>query len=791
MSAEKPEDPQKKKRREAAAQAFAHYDNDRFVEATSSLNTLSSQITVEKDAIALEHNSIITSFSSNPKSNENVHNTLRNLQRIRARAIEHRAGKSVVSNGQTDGSTTNNEGSESTSGGNDGESSATPTDATAATSTAPSPDDIDAELAADPQMSTILFNEAVLCCSLGQFRSALVRLEALFQNLMLLDDWLAVRTCYLLLDIYIHVHRGLEANSEALKHLEKSSAKIFEALEQRATSNDEDGNSNGNNNGASSGVSNDENEPSNLKSIPDLKFHLKLYRAKLQLMTSNSKNAKKEIKAALDIYNKDIKNDKTGMSAVAKKTSTPALYLKANLEYVRENFKKSVKLLNAALSNKSLHEAMYMNNMGCVNFQSQRYAVSSMYFSRALTLINSSNDSSGSKKSGGGSSSGGVGGGGSGSGGGSSSSSSGGGSSSSSSSTGNNKTNSPPTTSINQCEVLFNIGLQMLMCDNDLETAFQCFHRSAEELHMRPRVWMRMAECCVAQHEKCLKLKKEKRMENGRHPSTLSAATQYTTAFQNDLVTSIVHSRRVMLPVDDTSSNDGIPSKLVYNKGTKDVSMSMSYAIMCLRNVLYLTKDRSTPKSDTTTTATTTNTTTTSSTTSSAASPLTEKELVRHAALASLSYCSLCQNHPISALDYARRLLTYPCSKGNQYLSHMYAAEALCTMNRCEEALVHVNTAMSLMETDKLSSGETEVQEKGGLASSPASAKSRAALCINLASIRIQQNELDLAEKSLRQALLLSPTSTEALRGMIYLHLRQGQKGKAMQLLQERRPNIR
>ena len=179
-----------------------------------------------------------------------------------------------------------------------------------------------------------------------------------------------------------------------------------------------------------------------------------MYRAKLQLISSNATNAKKEIKAALDIYNKDIKNDKTGTSAVSKRGTTPALFLKANLEYVRENFKKAVKLLNAALSNKTLEESTYMNNMGCINFQSQRYSVSSLYFSRALTLIDTEVNN--------------------------------------------------VSTGINRSEVLYNIGLQMLLCGKDVGTAFQCFHQSSTELHMRPRVWMRMAECCVAENERLL-----------------------------------------------------------------------------------------------------------------------------------------------------------------------------------------------------------------------------------------------------------------------------------------------
>ena len=176
-----------------------------------------------------------------------------------------------------------------------------------------------------------------------------------------------------------------------------------------------------------------------------------------------------------------------------------------------------------------------------------------------------------------------------------------------------------------------------------------------------------------------------------------------------------------------------------------------------------------------------------------------EKDAVRHAALVSLSYCSLCQNHPISALDYANRLLSLSpsCSEGHRYLGHTYAAEALCTMNRCDEALVHMTTSMGVTELRAQQTGTKQQtankgnKNKGGVASSPSSVEARAALCVNLASIRLQQNELDLAEKSLRKALALAPSSSDALRGMVYLHLRQGKSSSAMQLLQERRPTIR
>jgi len=249
------EDPAKKKQNLLlSTQALTHYENSKFSDTKSSLNTLSSQVTNVKDLIAFEHNTIVTTFSASPCSDATVRDTLRNLQRVRQRAVEHRAGKSSVAAGHvnedgtsnpTEGKTNNNTNSNNNNNNNNNTSSTTTTTAAttgaaasaSATSTT-SPDSIDPEMAADPQLSTMLFNEAALCCSLGKFRSALSRLDALFQNVMLLDDWLAVRTCYLLLDVYIHVHRGLDANSEALKHLDSCGAKVLDALEQRTTPNE-------------------------------------------------------------------------------------------------------------------------------------------------------------------------------------------------------------------------------------------------------------------------------------------------------------------------------------------------------------------------------------------------------------------------------------------------------------------------------------------------------------------------------------------------------------------------
>ena len=40
-------------------------------------------------------------------------------------------------------------------------------------------------------------------------------------------------------------------------------------------------------------------------------------------------------------------------------------------------------------------------------------------------------------------------------------------------------------------------GLQLLLTGN-AELAFQCFHEAALSYYRKPKLWLRMAECCIA-----------------------------------------------------------------------------------------------------------------------------------------------------------------------------------------------------------------------------------------------------------------------------------------------------
>ena len=52
---------------------------------------------------------------------------------------------------------------------------------------------------------------------------------------------------------------------------------------------------------------------------------------------------------------------------------------------------------------------------------------------------------------------------------------------------------------VNAMGVIYNAGLACLYADNPYG-AFQCFEKTVPELHARPILWLRMAECCIRHH---------------------------------------------------------------------------------------------------------------------------------------------------------------------------------------------------------------------------------------------------------------------------------------------------
>ena len=171
--------------------------------------------------------------------------------------------------------------------------------------------------------------------------------------------------------------------------------------------------------------------------------------------------------------------------------------------------------------------------------------------------------------------------------------------------------------------------------------------------------------------------------------------------------------------------------------------------------------------------------------------------------MVNISYCALCQNHPVRALEFAQRLLNSVKNSSvetatTSISAHMYE-RGICMMNNCAEALTHITKAAEVEENLKSSRVQSlpkrtikKIRQSRtpliGVAGEPQPEVYRLALCVNMATVRLQQGELELAEESLKKALSIRPSSKEALNTLLYLRLRQGATEKALQLMQERRP---
>ena len=291
--------------------------------------------------------------------------------------------------------------------------------------------------AGDVDVSLISYNTAVVLYQLKQFARCRSILEGMFGNIEPVDEFLAFKVCFLLLDVCLLLRQPDKA-MEVLAYLERS----YVAL----TKSDKTG---GGNEGGADGWPNKKStrHPPTDISAEEVRTAMNLYKAKLALMARSSKASKREIKTTL---NACVQN-------------TTGLFLKCNFEYTRQNYRKAIKLLSNSCQKNDADEnlaALYFNNMGCIHHLMRRHRAASFYLSRALhenaLLASTHSTEDGGPKL-------------------------------------------PVFSCDRACEIEFNRGLQMLF-NGRAERAFTCFLAAMPLLHRQPRLWLRLGESCVAVH---------------------------------------------------------------------------------------------------------------------------------------------------------------------------------------------------------------------------------------------------------------------------------------------------
>lgn len=593
----------------------------------------------------------------------------------------------------------------------------------------------------DVENSLLYYNQAIVHYHLRQYSEAIAIGEKLYQFLEPFEKF-AQAVCFLLVDLYL-----LTFQPEKALHL----LTVLDKLSVQG---------NNKNGKVESSTSNKDQKAEFAAMIEAAKSKMHQYKVRAYIQMKSSKACKREIKSVMNTAG----------------NSAPSLFLKSNFEYLRGNYRKAVKLLNSSniaehagpLKTGECVRCMFWNNLGCIHFAMGKHNLGIFYFKKALQ----ENDNTCAQLGAG------------------------------------SRGQSKKFTGIPMCallankryELLYNCGIQLLHIGRPL-AAFECLMEAVQVYHSNPRLWLRLAECCISankggseQESKGLPCKKgivQSVAGQGFHRKIILASpSNQNTAYSE--------GQSAAIPV-----------------------ASMEFAAICLRNALLLlpevqTADNKTENGSKTSGSQSGGTESGSDNSdpcsvkgpeadkflsAAPSSPLRKQEVenLRCSILACSAYVALALGDNLLALSHADKLLHQAKVSGSlKFLGHLYAAEALISLDRISDAIAHLNpenvvdVSMGVLtsEQDQGSDKGDEPVESSGkqpplcFPSSVTSARSM--MLFNLGSAYCLRSEYDKARKCLHQAASMVNTKEippEAILLGVYLELQNGNTQLALQII--------
>ncbi|KAL8126032.1 hypothetical protein AgCh_013358 [Apium graveolens] len=517
-------------------------------------------------------------------------------------------------------------------------------------------------------------------------------------------------------------------------------------------------------------------------SIPiiDLRLKLHLYKVRLLLLTRNLKTAKREVKMAMNI---------------ARGNNSMVLFLKSQLEYARGNHPKAVKLLMASSNRTEIGTSiLFYNNLGCIHYRLGKYQTSGIYFSKALST------SSVIRKE-----------------------------------KPQNQTHGSFSLD-KSLLVAYNCGMQYLAIGKPILAA-RCFYKASLVFYNRPLLWLRIAECCLMALEKGLldstgaasesseikvHVVGKGKWRNLIVEDGIPKNSQADFAGRRDLLLGydrqpklsmslarqcLLNALQLLNASESVHMSSGLPSDLAIEEETyskspyyKGVSGGDSEA----HNLAVATGQIANGEVKDQKSASTSNTTLWNSISDYEDICRKEIQKIRQSILADLAYVELELGNPLKALSTARSLLKVAeCSRIYIFLGNVYAAEALCLLNRLKEAAEHLLIYLSSGNNVELpfnqedcglwrveKTVDCEESNGGSVAASNASdegqvfalnpEEARGTLCANLSTMSAIQGDHEQADKFVKQALSTLPNNRRAILTAVYLDLMLGKSHEAI-----------
>ncbi|ELT87157.1 hypothetical protein CAPTEDRAFT_171307 [Capitella teleta] len=455
-----------------------------------------------------------------------------------------------------------------------------------------------------------------------------------------------------------------------------------------------------------------------------------VYRALSYLMLKSLKSCRRELKSLVNVST----------------MSLPVTYLKAHFEHMRGNYRKAVKILSSAPNPTSSdsYPSIYYNNMAVLHFHMKKPHLAAFYLRKASQENASRTGYTDDIAS--------------------------------------EFTSDHYDTSLPNI-MLYNMGVSLLHCAKP-KPAFECLIQSVHAFPSNPRLWLRLAECCIMLHKKS--------NDNDRDLSKRLSVIQGS-------VGSGVH-RKILLGSSVSSS------RCASSDRPSLPSPSLEFASLALSNALTLltefTKDKAAPsEADVGESGEMKTEVKLMPAMPSAPMRCSEVHNLHCSVLASSAYVALCLNNCVMALEYSSALLKRPRLSGaHRYLGHMYKAEALVALDHIADAVQHLNPEA----VSEISCAFPEHSQEQGDKNGDEPGESRAACALypwypadlstakalmqyNLASAHAIRDEQDKALQNLSMSMQTVglPLPAQMYYLKLYLELMDGRKKTVHNIIKE------
>ncbi|XP_051175412.1 CCR4-NOT transcription complex subunit 10 [Leptopilina boulardi] len=490
----------------------------------------------------------------------------------------------------------------------------------------------------DVEKCVMRYNQAILLYHTRQYKAALqlmIRLFSLIEPLVS-EESLAQKVCLLLIELYIATGQP-DAALTLVNYIERQFT-VSDLSKVTLTDKEEF-------------VKTSRELKETKKDSSEIAidaFRIKLMKCKIRiyLITNQLKLCKKEWK--------NFGNMGTTMNVCS-------IFLAANLEYLRGKCAKAMMLLNALTPEQRQFKdygesaaVLYYNNMACIHYSLDKPNLACFYLYKALeenekAVKNLQIDDK-------------------------------------------EPLSSPPlyTLGVNKySELQYNLGICYLISGNCMK-AFDCFIKAVSKLQNSPKLWLRLAECCIFNHNPT----------NGSNFNIMKR--------RQDLVQKVVISgayKKIVLTSSLSNYTNYHSKSLSYGIPQP----SLEFGMLCLKNALHLLPiDMETLPANVTGQHNLQSSNTT----------IIETLNLKISILAASSYTALCLGDFTTALKHAKNLLAINNLPGAyMMLGKLYAAESLILLDRINEAIDYLkpdtllDLDISVTSADSLDADKEKAEE--------------------------------------------------------------------------------